>query len=61
MSYRVRYRAQQIQMIAEIDKCLHLLRKNWMDALSAVAKASQMDRIDAMLDQRIIMMRNRDR
>lgn len=55
------YRQQQIRMIAEIDQCLSLMREKWLDATTQEEKARSMARIDAMLDQRIIMMRNRDR
>ena len=52
---------QQVNFIHEIDRCLDLMRDRWLSAKTKVDKDRCMNRIDSMLDQRILFMKNRDR
>lgn len=47
------------ERIAVVDEKLDILRESWLDAAHE-KKSSWMERIDAVLDARILLMRIRD-
>ena len=61
------YAKQQIEMIKQLDQCMRLVRDSWIGSLdpnkghSAPYKEHYAARIDTLLEQRSILMRNRDR